>query len=212
MPMRKTAFPVSGALAVLTLLLVWAPSAGEPGPQLAVFRIEEIVSDEAMAGLAGFAVGPGEVLVEIPEASVPLLAARGVRSLGSRGVEPLWSSPSQVPQEVLDEAGVRLVLRSGAVTVFSGHIDSAYRVLESGYSMSRVEFRPVSLLTARPPGEALLERLTANRPLTPGRLGFMKKTAGTASPDSVEKIIYFLSYDAAAGEYRSRFCARYDLK
>jgi hypothetical protein len=210
--MNKLAASVSLTLAVLSVLFMWSSSTGRSDAQLAVMPLEVALSSEGMRGLPAFLLGSDEILVEVPEAEIAVLRAAGVRVLGIRDPAPLWKSPYQVPDEVLDAAGVEVVYRTGRITVFSGAIDNAYRVLDSGYSISRVRFTPVSALVTPPPGREVLRRLLAERPLTPERVRFMRSIAEEASADSVEKAIYFLNFDASAGEYRSRFCARYELK
>lgn len=207
--MKKLAACASLALSVLVM---WSSSAGQSDVQLAVLPVEVALSSEVMRGFPGFLVGSDEILVKVQEHETAVLGTAGVQVLGIRDSVPLWSSPYYVPDQVLDVAGVELVYRTGAITVFYGAIDNAYRVLDRGYSISQVKFTPISTLGTPPSGRAVLDGLLVDRPLTPERLRFMRSIAEEASADSVEKAIYFLNFDASAGEYRSRFCARYDLK
>ena len=199
---------------LLLMLIAWARSAGEPGPRLVLMPFEYVVSNENMQVLRAAVVGPDEMLVEVPEPDMVSIEAAGI-VLGFAEGAPLWNSPHWVPDEVLDAAGVELVFRTEWVTIFSGGINEAYQLVDSGYSISRLRMVPVHTLTAPSPGVRLLAELEASRPLTPERIEFMRAVTGEASADSVEKGIYFFNFDETAGEsgeYRSRFCARYDLK
>ncbi len=210
--MKKPAQFVSCGLAVLATLLIWGAPVGEPGSQLVVMTADEAILEARMEPLRGFFTGPGELLVDVPGGDPAALSAGGVHVLGSRGDAPLWNSPYPVPDEILGAAGVDLVYRTERITVFSGEVDRAYMVLDSGYSISRVKFTPVNALLGRPAGEELHEKLLAERPMTRPRAHFIRSITEGASPDSVEKTIYFMNFDGSSGRYRSRFCARYDLK
>jgi hypothetical protein len=210
--MRRLVPAGAAGVFLLLVLSLWSPSPGGPEGRLAVLPLDTALSEEDLSGLRGLPLGTDRVLVEVDGASAGRIEAAGFPVLGRSGGAPLWTSPYSVPEKVLAEAGVEPVYAAPGITVFRAPVNQAYSVLESGYSIARASFVPLSTLTEPSPSRDLAQSLSMERPLSPERLRFMRAVSQEADADSLKNLIYFLNFDSVAGEYRSRFCARYELK
>jgi hypothetical protein len=165
-----------------------------------------------------FVFGPYQVLVVLSGEDSARLKGRlapageGMGVIGPKPAERLWVSPKPIPPDVALEAGIRVIRVGAANTLFEASRDNAFRLLERGYFVTEVDFRPLADLRRPHFGRDLTEALLAARPMNEARRGFMGSLAESVSADSLRNAIYFLTYDQAGGKYRSRFAARYDLE
>jgi hypothetical protein len=205
----------SALIAVAAMLLVWASIRGEAESQLHIVPLDRDFLESDSRDLRVFILSADEVLVEVLPPSQERFAARPSFVLGAKGALPLWFMPGQLPDEFLSrdirEGGVEVVHASEERVVFRAEFETAYRLDLLGYQVARVRFTELSRLAATPDTRPLHESLIAAHPLTRARLDFMKAMSESASADSLRGLIYWLNYDSTAGEYRSRFAARYDL-
>ncbi|HVP57768.1 MAG TPA: M28 family peptidase [bacterium] len=209
---------VVAAIAVAGLVV------GAPGPGwsqsdsvLVVVPLADVLEGSHYDACRGFVLSRDQALVMLAGEDAHALAGtraleQGLSATRRQGGERLWASSKPIPADVALQAGIRVLATAGATTVFTVPPEAVYRLLEKGYFVSEVDLRPLAELKQPHFGRDLTLRLLEERPMSEARRDFIHSLADSVNADSLRKIIYLLTYDQAAGQYRSRFAARYDLE
>jgi len=212
---RASPGPAAAAVLAAVVLLFWVSIKGETGTRLHIVALDDALLQPASSGLGLFVLSGQEALVEVPPEEAERFDLPSFASLGARGGLPLYMVPGRTADEALaagTEAGdIEILHADGKRVIFRARPEVAYRLDRQGHAVANVSFTPLSRLADIPDARPAYEDIAAARPLTRARLDFMEAMSESVSADSLLGLIYWMSYDSAAGEYRSRFAARYDL-
>jgi hypothetical protein len=204
--------PATITLAAMLLMPAWLGS--QEGTRLQIVPAPQVLSRPDAGDVRVFMLSPGEMLVEVPPGTEEFQALPAV-ALGAAGALPLYIGPGGISREALASMaggeGIEVLFDDADRVIFQATPEVAFRLYRLGYEAAPVELTPVSELVRLPDARPMYDGLAAQRPLSRARTAFMKSMAESASADSLLSTIYFLSYDAGAEQYRSRFAPRYDL-
>jgi len=212
---RAASGPAAAAVLAAVLLLSWVSIKGETDSRLHIVALDDALLQPASSGLGVFVLSGEEALIEVPPEEAERFDIPSFASLGTRGTLPLYMVPGRTADEALaagvERGDIEILHADEKRIIFRARPEAAYQLDRQGYAVASVSFTPLSRLIDIPDAHPVYEDLAAARPLTRARLDFMGAMSESVSADSLLDLIYLLSYDSAAGEYRSRFAARYDL-
>jgi hypothetical protein len=174
--------------------------------------LEDALTNPALWDSPGFVLSAETVLVVAGAEQAGGLLSSGARSVGVRTDVPLWTAIGEIPEHDARELGLEILLAAEGQTVFAATRDQAYQLLARGYFVVEIDFQPVGQLGPTTLSEEIHDRLAERRPLTEGRVRFMRSISDSVDSVRIRNTLYFLNYDSNSGAYRSRFAARPELR
>ncbi len=179
---------------------------------VAVMPLDAAFARSDLDDSPGFILPSESVLIVVSQDEAGELAAGSrIRPVGRHPDVPLWITYAELPEHIIRDLGLRILVMTETYTVFEASKDAAYYTLARGYPVVEIELRPVAALKRPPRLEGFLDELAGERPLTPSRTRLIRSVSDGVDSLRLERTIYRLSYDADMGEYRSRFAGRPEL-